>query len=562
MKFKLRTVVVILTLLLCWLGLKDTIEWYFVMPESEKDLIGLSLEEVDALSTNQKAKVLALKEKRKRVLNLGLDLQGGLYLVLSVDEKSLTEDLVARYTVDLKTSTNGTFRTMSVTNPEFIREVTRRVDENFAREKDSATASAYEKIKNRVDQFGVSEPLVEKGNDQRIYVSLAGIKDPQAAEEIVSKAGRLTFQIVDEDLMKSFIDKYAQTRPELFSLVEHRSRSGKSVEYLINVDGILPADFEVPEGTAVYWIWERDRFGTSKKKGGIFLKKEIVLDGKYIDSAQPSFGQYSSEVHVSFTLKDTKLDEDKETGVEQLARVTGENVNKRMAIVLDGKVQSYPVIKGRIPGGSGQITGNFTAEEAKNLSAILNAGSFKASLKVDEKRSVGPSLGRDSIMAGVQAAMIGFVLIVVFMAVYYKYAGFLSDIALLLNFVIALAVMTQLQATLTLPGIGGLILMLGMAVDANVLIFERIREEMRRGDATMRVAIDKGFGRAFMTIFDSNLTTLLSALVMMQMGSGMVKGFAVTLFIGILTSMFTALFVTRYLVDGSMSLFKIKRLPI
>lgn len=562
MKFKLRTVVIILTLLLCWWGLKDTVDWYFLMPESEKDLIGLSMEEVDALSTNQKAKVLALKEKRKKVLNLGLDLQGGLYLVLAVDDKSLTEDLVSRYSADLRASTNQEFRTMSATNPAFMSEITKRVDENFSREMGLAIASAYEKIKNRIDQFGVSEPLVELGNDQRIYVSLAGIKDPQAAEEIVSKAGRLTFQLVDEEAMKDFINRYAKTRPELFAQVMHKSRRAETAELLINVEGVLPSDFTLPEGTGLYWIWERDQFGGTKKKGGIFLKQEILLDGKYIKHAQPSFDQYSSRVHVSFTLKDERLDGDRESGVDQFARVTGENVNRQMAIVLDGKVQSYPVIKGRIPSGSGQISGDFSPEEAKNLSAILNAGSFKASLKVEEKRSVGPSLGRDSIMAGVQAALIGFVLIIIFMAAYYKYAGFLANIALLLNFVIALAIMTQLQATLTLPGIGGLILMLGMAVDANVLIFERIREEMLRGDVTVRVAIGKGFGRAFMTIFDSNLTTLLSALVMMQMGSGMVKGFAVTLFIGILTSMFTALFITRYLVDGSMSLFKMKRLPV
>ncbi|MDR2733078.1 MAG: protein translocase subunit SecD [Spirochaetota bacterium] len=544
MKFKFRSSVIIIVLLLCWWGLNDTIEWYFVLPEAEKDLIGLSIEEIDQLPKEQKEKVLFLKDKRRRVLNLGLDLQGGLYLVLGLNDEQFAKYLADKYTEVLQSST---MRGVSARDPEFQTELAKKIAEEKSREQDAAILSAYNRIGNRIDQFGVSEPLVQKGSDNRIYISLAGIKDPQAAEEIVSKAGRLTFQLYDLDTQTRFVRQYRDTRPELLAA----SDDGRG---LVAIDAEIPKDFEMPEGTALYWLWSRDQFDVPQKKGGLFIFNETLMDGRYIREARPSYDQYSSEVHVSFILRDE--------GVDLFARVTGDNIGKHMAIVLDDKVQSYPVIQGRIPGGSGQITGNFTLEEAKNLAAILSAGSFDVGLKIEEKRSVGPSLGRDSIVAGFQAAVIGFLLIVVFMAIYYKYCGVIADVSLLLNFVIAITVMIQLQSTLTLPGIAGLILMLGMAVDANVLIYERIREELRKGDITLRVAIDRGFGRAFVTILDSNLTTLLAALVMMQLGSGTVKGFAVTLFIGILTSMFTALFVTRYLVDGSVSLFKMKRLPI
>jgi len=544
MKFKLRTCVIVVVLLLCWWGLNDTVDWYFAMPEAEKDLIGLSVEEIDQLPRDQKEQVLRLKEKRRRVLNLGLDLQGGLYLVLGLNEEQFDKYLADKYSEELQ---GGTMKGVSAQSQEFRAELVKKIAEEREREHEAAILSAYNRIGNRIDQFGVSEPLVQKGSDNRIYISLAGIKDPQAAEEIVSKAGRLTFQLYDQDTQTRFVREYRDTRTELLVA----SDDGRA---LVAVDAEIPADFEIPEGTVLYWLWSQDQFGVPHKKGGLFLFTNILMDGRYIREARPSYDQYSSAVHVSFTLRDE--------GVDLFARVTGDNIGKHMAIVLDDKVQSYPVIQGRIPSGSGQITGSFTLDEAKNLAAILSAGSFDVGLKIEEKRSVGPSLGRDSIAAGFQAAIIGFLLIVVFMVLYYKYSGFLADIALLLNFVIALTVMIQLQATLTLPGIAGLILMLGMAVDANVLIYERIREELRKGDVTLRVAIDRGFGRAFVTIFDSNLTTMLAALVMMQMGSGAVKGFAVTLFIGILTSMFTALFVTRYLVDGSVSLLKLKRLPI
>ena len=544
MKFKLRTCVIILVLLLCWWGLKDTVDWYFSMPEAEKDLIGLSVEEIDQLPREQKEQVLRLKEKRRRVLNLGLDLQGGLYLVLGLNEEQFDKFLIDKYTEDLQ---NGKMRGVSARDPEFRAELAKIITEQRSREHESAILSAYNRIGNRIDQFGVSEPLVQKGGDNRIYVSLAGIKDPQAAEEIVSKAGRLTFQIYDQETHAKFVQQYREERPEL--LVADDDGRG-----LVAVDAVIPADFEKPEGTDLYWYWKSDRFGVSQKKGGLFLRNEILMDGQYIREARPAYDQYSSDVHISFSLRDA--------GIDLFSRVTGDNIGRHMAIVLDDKVQSYPVIQGRIPGGSGQITGSFSIEEAKNLAAILAAGSFDVGLKVEEKRSVGPSLGRDSIAAGIKAGLVGFVLVMIFMVIYYKYCGLLAEFALLLNFIIALAVMVQLQATLTLPGIAGLILMLAMAIDANVLIYERIKEELRKGDVTLRVAVDRGFGRAFVTIFDANITTMLVALVMMQMGSGVVKSFSITLFIGILISMFTALFVTRYLVDGSVSLFKLKKLSI
>jgi len=545
MRFKLRTFVLLFSLLLSWMFLKDTFNWYFFMSDAEKSKISLNVEEVKDLPKAEKENILALKKMRKRVINMGLDLQGGLYLVLSLKDDALKTYLIDKYKKELLL---GKYKEKKISNVKLLAEVDKMIKDNWKREKERALNSAYSKIGNRVDEFGISEPIIQKGSDQRIYVSLAGIKDPQAAQDIVSRAGRLTFQIYDMATQNRFSKKYSKSNPEFFVNVGTKNRGKWHIANDVNI----PKDFKIGDGSKLHYVWEKDTYGMPKKKGGIFLKKEVLLEGDRIVTARPYMGQYGNEVKVSFMLDSL--------GAKQFAKATGEHKGEFMAIVLDGKVQSYPQIQSKISGGSGVITGNFTIDEAKNLSAILNAGSFNVGLRVEEKRQVGPSLGRDSVIAGTRAVIIGFGLIFIFILVYYRYAGIIANIALLFNMALVLAIMTQLGATLTLPGIAGLILTLGMSIDANVIVFERIKEEMRGGRVQVREAVNKGFGRAFRTVFDANLTTLLAALILMQIGSGAVKGFAVTLFIGILSSMYTALFVSRLLIDGSISAFKMKKI--
>ena len=283
------------------------------------------------------------------------------------------------------------------------------------------------------------------------------------------------------------------------------------------------------------------------------LKERTLLTGQSLENAQVKISDRFGEPYVAIKFNPQ--------GAKDFDRITGENVNKRLAIILDGVVYSAPVIKERISGGDAQITGAFTMEEARDLAIVLRAGSLPAPVKILEQRTVGPSLGQDSIDKGILSTIIGFLLVFVFIVIYYRWSGIVACIALLLNLVLLLGAMALFDATLTMPGIAGIVLTVGMAVDANVLIFERTREELRTGK-TPRAAIDAGYTKAFLTIFDSNVTTLIAAVFLFQFGSGPVKGFAVTLTIGIIASMFTAIFVTRIIFDYFTWTRKIEKLSI
>jgi preprotein translocase subunit SecD len=270
------------------------------------------------------------------------------------------------------------------------------------------------------------------------------------------------------------------------------------------------------------------------------LKNKTLLTGGYLESAQVKIGDRFAEPYVGIKFN--------AQGAKEFDRITGENVKKRLAIVLDGTVHSAPVIQERISGGDAQITGQFTMEEAKDLAIVLRAGALPAPVTILEERTVGPSLGQDSIDKGLWSTIIGGLLVMVFMIVYYRLSGIVANVALVMNIIIILGALAAFKATLTLPGIAGIVLTIGMAVDANVLIFERIREELRTGK-TPRAAIDTGYSKAFLTILDTNVTTLIAALFLFGFGTGPVKGFAVTVSIGIVASMFTAIFVTRIIFD-------------
>jgi preprotein translocase subunit SecD len=289
------------------------------------------------------------------------------------------------------------------------------------------------------------------------------------------------------------------------------------------------------------------------RKIPFLIKNKTLMTGDALQDARVRFDQYNNLPYIFLSLKPV--------GAREFDRITAENVGKRLAIILDNNVYSAPVIKQRISGGEAVIEGSFTLDEAKDLAIVLRAGSLPAPVQILEERTVGPSLGRDSINKGIKSIIIGGILVVLFMIIYYKAAGIVADMALIMNLIIIMGALAILKATLTLPGIAGLVLTVGMAVDANVLIFERIREELRLGKTPM-AAIDAGYSKAFLTIMDANVTTLIAALVLLQFGTGPIKGFAVTLSIGIVASMFTAIVATRFVFDLILSKVRVKRLSI
>jgi preprotein translocase subunit SecD len=369
----------------------------------------------------------------------------------------------------------------------------------------AALEQSVETIRNRVDQFGVTEPEIVPQGDNRILIQLPGVKDPKRAINLIGKTALLEFKLLDE---------------------EH------SLEQAMK--GNIPPGDILARGVRL-----DDKTG-QRMELYYLLKAKTLLTGQNLEYAQVKISDRFGEPYVGI-----KFDAQ---GAKDFDRITSENVGKRLAIVLDGVVHSAPVIKERISGGEAQITGTFTTEEARDLAIVLRAGALPAPVKVLEQRTVGPSLGQDSIDKGIMATLIGFLLVVVFMVIYYKLSGLVANVAVLLNIILILGTMAAFQATLTLPGIAGIILVIGMAVDANVLIFERTREELRTGK-TPRAAIDAGYDKAFLTILDSNVTTLLAAMFLFQFGTGPVKGFAVTLSVGITASMFTAIYVTRIIFD-------------
>jgi preprotein translocase subunit SecD len=391
-------------------------------------------------------------------------------------------------------------------------------EEELRQIRTSAIDQALEKIRNRVDAFGVSEPSIVRQGTDRIVVQLPGLDDPKRAIELIGRTAQLEFK-----------------------LVESRAAT---------------PDAPPPQGTELLFSKEKNQQGQLVQGEGYFVQKRPLLTGDLLADAraqpdQTNFGQY----YVLMRLNSR--------GKRIFARITQENVGRALAIVLDNAIFSAPVIQGPIPGGEAQITGSFTPEEARDLAIVLREGALPAPVEIIENRAVGPSLGSDSITQGVRSIVLGGALVFVFMLIYYRWSGLVADIALGLNLLIIMGIMAMpyLSASLTLPGIAGIILTVGMAVDANVLIFERIREELRLGKG-VRQSVDTGFQKATVTILDSNVTTLIAAIVLFQFGSGPVKGFAVTLAIGIAASMFTAVFVCRTIFETVFSLKRVTKLSI
>lgn len=519
----------------------------------------------------------------KKRINLGLDLQGGVHLVLGVDLDKAQRDRIARRADELRnwaTERKLAFRSIRALPAEdaiaidfatesdasafasavsdYFGDMTRQaggVSSRYAFTRDAietfrtnAVEQALRTIRNRVDKWGVSEPTIARRGEDGILVQLPGFKDPEAAKDLLGRTAQLEFKIVADDQAAGVVDRLGPLpagitagsdgyQPFLQSIdlqALQRFVEGKAPEGLEFAIG--RADSGAPGVTPVYRTY--------------LLRAKVELTGDKLTDARPLLDQSplgGGRPYVGLTF-DTE-------GAREFERITGENVGRRMAIVLDGTVNSAPVIQSRIAGGNAQITlgggrnYNELLAEANELSLVLRSGALPAPVSIFEERTVGASLGPELIKKGSLSAVVGLVLVMIFMAVYYKFSGFLADVALVLNGLLLLAVMALLGSTLTLPGIAGFILTLGMAVDANVLINERIREELREGQPP-KTAVERGYGKAFWTIFDANVTTLIAGFVLLQYGSGPIRGFAVTLIIGLLASMFTAIVVTRLIVDA------------
>jgi preprotein translocase subunit SecD len=476
----------------------------------------------------------------KNKVKLGLDLQGGMQLVMEVDSKKAIKNQLDRFAEDIRddlrkgkikysdiklNDANGidltllsnqdvaSFETLkNSTYSEYAMEkgekaeggqVVRLNMTQAAIQKliTTSTEQAKQTISNRVDQFGVSEPDITTQSDNRILIQLPGLTDPDRAINLIGKTAQLEFKLVDEGL-----------------------------------EDALKGN--IPTGDEILYSTKTDSKTGAVSRQAYLLKKRASITGEYVTNALVKMDTNNAyEVSLSFNKKGNSI----------FSKVTGDNIGRQLAIVLDNNVYSAPVIKSKIEGDA-SITGSFTSAEANDLKIVLKAGALPAPVKILEQRSVGPSLGKDSIEKSIIAMIIGGGLVVLFMIVYYGFSGLIANFALILNTIFIMAGLAFFDATLTLPGIAGMILMIGMAVDTNVLIYERMREELRLGK-TLRTAMETGYAKTMVTIIDTHVTTLLSCIVLYQFGTGPVRGFAVTLTIGLVANFLTAIFVTRVIFD-------------
>jgi preprotein translocase subunit SecD len=516
----------------------------------------------------------ALPDGLKKVMpskgiTLGLDLQGGIHLVMEVDEDRAVEIAVDRSVASLQDGfvdkkipvesvarTGPTQVTIQFQNAELKAQIQKMIDDyptfsetasagsanrlvwelreaEAKRIKDSAINQALETIRNRIDQFGVAEPMVQRQGLKQIVVQLPGVKEPKRARDLIKETALLEFKMLDED---------NQLKLDLPASIP----KDKEAEVLKQVEGKLPAGDQI--------LFERtvDKSTGREYRIPYLVKQRVMLTGDVLSDARVSIGQFN-DPYVSITF-DGK-------GGREFERITGDNIKKRMAVVLDNTIYSAPVIQDRITGGRAQITGTFSMQEANDLAIVLRAGALPAPLKIIQDLTVGPSLGKDSIEKGVQATLFAGAMVVVFMIVYYRVSGVIADFALALNLLCLIGALSALNATLTLPGIAGIVLTIGMGVDSNVLIFERIREELRTGKA-VRLAVDGGYDKALLTIVDSHVTTLITGVALFLFGTGPIKGFAVTLCLGIGINLFTALIGTKVIFDLMNQRHKVEQLSI
>ena len=491
-----------------------------------------------------------------RGVSLGLDLQGGIHLVLEVEKDRAVEiavDRAAKAMQDLLTDQDIAYETiervggvqvqLNVSEEGNVEEVAELIRDSFPsyfqasqegrtlvfeliaaevdRIKNSAINQALETIRNRIDQFGVTEPLLQRQGHTEIVIQLPGVKDPERAKNLIQNTALLEFKMVDED---------------------NETTLGLPLQVRRSEEQDLREKFadQIPEGSEILFEPLQDgESGMPEFSRPRLIRQGAVLTGDVLQDARVNYDDFS-EIYVGVTF-DSK-------GASEFGKITTANVGKFMAIVLDGTVYLVSRIKEPILSGRAQIEGIFTTDEANDLAIVLRAGALPAPMKTVQDLTIGPSLGRASIEKGLKTTMIAGMIVLIFMVIYYRLSGVIANAALVLNLLCLLGALSGLNATLTLPGIAGIILTIGMGVDSNILIFERIREELRQG-RPVRLAVDAGYEKAFLTIVDSHVTTLITGLALFVFGTGPIKGFAVTLCLGIAINLFTALVGTKVVFD-------------
>lgn len=497
-------------------------------------------------------------------LKLGLDLQGGVHLVLRVDLKEAAEKSLDMAAGQLKNALaekditavqidSGSPDTIIFTLPNtgavntvqglmlddfknldikidaeqgtFPRITLQLAQSEIDYIQDNAVTQSLEIIRNRIDQFGVAEPVIIRQGEDEIVVQLPGVKDQQRALDLIGQTAQLEFKMVADD-----------TGLNLAQMINNAIAGNQWQAGGDRKDLNLALQGQLPQGTEIYFEKRVDNLTKVESKIPILLKNQVLMTGEMVKDAQVRIGGTFNEPYVSLDLTST--------GGKVFADITEKNVGKRMAIVLDDVVRSAPVIRERILGGSAQISGSFTHEEATDLAIVLRVGALPAPLYPIQNLTVGASLGQDSINKGLRSGLLGALMVVLFMFIYYRLSGIIADLALALNILLLFVGLAMLSATLTLPGIAGIILSIGMAVDANVLIFERMREEFALGKS-VKSGVDGGFDKAFSSIIDSQVTTLITSLALFMFGTGPIKGFAVTLSLGIIFNLFAVLFCSR-----------------
>jgi preprotein translocase subunit SecD len=460
---------------------------------SESTLLG-------ALESDHRQRLLDFKELTTRSLQLGLDLQGGMYVLIEPDFEELAAELGPLTDAD----------------------------------RQDALARALEILNNRIDQFGLTEPSINQQGDDYIIVELPGAPDPERMRNFIVGKGRLGFHLVDPDGQTAF-DGYQRANPGSF----------------LAADGSLRDPDVLPAGTALHGVYEKDTYGVDQLLGYAVIKEEVGLSGEYINDSRVDRDPITGRPEVLFFLSPE--------GGEIFFKLTQENVGQVLAVVLDDRVKARAQITQPIR-NQVRVTG-FTQGEAEDLALVLRTGSLPVPLEIVSQQQIGAGLGEDAIRASLRAVAVGALLVFVFMVAYYRGAGLIADLVLALNLFFVVSILSVLGFTLTLPSIAGVILTVGMAVDANVIIFERIKEELRAGKSPA-AAVRAGFAKAFRAVLDANITTFIAAVVLSQIGSGPIQGFAVTLSVGILSSMFTALVVSRLIFDFMIEVLRVERLSL
>lgn len=541
-----------------------------------------------------------LENLRGKTLKLGLDLQGGMHVTLQIETPQLLLDLAGERNDSLlssmvhKASTEATAKNEDFLNV-FVQDfeqhdpnarlsryfrseadnITRRssnqdITQWLKKQRTQAVSRAIEIVRTRIDRFGVNEPSIVKLGNNRIAVELPGVSDEQRVRHLLKGTAKLEFRLTAEPdelqaSLKQIVNYYnnkadTTSGKQADSLQSHNqnpllkvmvpqgrsvvfgsatARDTAAVDSLIHVPTVQKM---LPRNVVLMWTAKSSYTDNNGNKyfNLIGVRKQVELHGDVIDEARPSFDRYTNAPEVSMTMN--------REGARVWARITGANIGKPIAIILDGYVYTYPVVQTKIADGRSSITGLSSVQESEDLVNILMSGALPAPLNIVEQRTVGPTLGEASIHSGFISTIIGLIIVAIFMIAYYNKGGGIADLALLFNIIFILGILAAFKATLTLPGIAGIVLTIGMAVDANVLIFERIREEEAAGKS-MRASIDSGYANAMSAILDSNITTFLTGVILYSFGAGPIKGFAVTLMAGIVSSLFTAIIISRVIVD-------------